>query len=128
MAVDAYSKWPEIVKMSSTTAAQTITVLCQVFMTHGIPEQLASDNGPQFKFADFCKANGIKHIRVSPYHPASNGLAERMVQTFKQSMKKTTKDGVPLQQRLANFLLTYRMTPQAMRNLAPCELLMGRAL
>ena len=131
IAVDAYSKWPEIVEMSSTTAAQTITVLRQIFMTHGIPEQLVSDNGPQFtssEFADFCKANGVKHIHVSPYHPASNGLAERMVQTFKQSMKKTAKDGVPLQQRLANFLLTYRTTPQATTNVAPCELLMGRAL
>ena len=131
MVVDAYSKWPEIVEMSTTTAAQTITVLRQIFMTHGIPEQLVSDNGPQFtssEFADFCKANGIKHIHVSPYHPASNGLAERMVQTFKQSMKKTANDGVPLQQRLANFLLTYRTTPQATTNVAPCELLMGRAL
>ena len=90
-----------------------------------------SDNRPQFtssEFAEFCKTNGVKHIRVSPYHPASNGLAERMVQTFKQSMKKTAKDGVSLQQRLANFLLTYRTTPQATTNVAPCELLMGRAL
>jgi len=70
----------------------------------------------------------VKHIRVSPYHPASNGLAERMVQTFKQSMKKTAKDDVSLQQRLANFLLTYRTTPQATTNVAPCELLLGRAL
>ena len=100
-------------------------------MTHGIPEQSVSDNGPQFtssEFTDFCKANDIKHIRVSPYHPASNGLAERMIQTFKQSMKKTAKDGVPLQQRLANFLLTYRTTLQATINVAPCEFLMGRAL
>lgn len=131
IAVDAYSKWPEIVEMSSTSAAQTITVLHQIFVTHGIPEQLVSDNGPQFtssEFAEFCKANGVKHIRVSPYHPASNGVAERMVQTFKQSMKKTAKDGASLQQRLSNFLLTYRTTSQATTNVAPCELLMGRAL
>jgi len=131
IAVDAYSKWPEVIEMSSTTAAQTITMLRQIFATHGIPEQLVSDNGPQFtssEFAEFCKSNGVKHIRVSPYHPASNGLAERMVQTFKQSMKKTAKDNVPLQRRLANFLLSYRTTPQATTNVAPCELLMGRAL
>ena len=66
--------------MSSTTAAQTISVLCPIFTTHGIPEQLLSNNGPQFtssEFTDFCKGNGVKHVRVSPYHPASNGLAER---------------------------------------------------
>ena len=116
--------------MSSTTAAQTITVLHQIFATHGIPEQLVSDNGPQFtssEFAEFCKGNGVKHIRVSPYHPASNGLAERMIQTFKQAMKKTAKDNLSLQQKLANFLLTYRTTPQATTNVAPCKLLMSRA-
>ena len=131
IAVDAYSKWPEIIEMSATSATQTIAVLRQIFTTHGIPEQLVSDNGPQFissEFAEFCKTNGVKHIRVSPYHPASNGLAERMVQTFKQSMKKTAKDGIPLQQRLANFLLTYRTTPHATTNVAPCELLMNRVL
>ena len=43
-------------------------------------------------------------------------------------MKKTAKDNLSLQQRLANFLLTYRTTPQATTNVTPCELLMGRAL
>ena len=55
------------------------------YFRHGLPEQLVSDNGPQFvssDFGDFCKSKAIKHIRVSPYHPVSNGLAECMVQTF----------------------------------------------
>jgi len=129
--VDAFSKWPEIIEMSSTTATNTIKVLRDIFSRHGLPEQLVSDNGPQFissEFSEFCKINGVKHFRVAPYHPASNGLAERMVQTFKQSMRRSINDGIPFQQRLANFLLTYRTTPHATTNIAPCELLMGRAL
>ena len=31
--------------------------------------------------------NVIKHIACAPYHPSCKGLAERFVQTFKQSMK-----------------------------------------
>ena len=38
------------------------------------------------------KANGIKHIRSAPYHPSTNGLAERFVQTFKKAMKTNAQD------------------------------------
>ena len=65
IAVDAFSKWPEIIEMSTTTAANTIRVLRELFAVHGIPEQLVSDNGPQFvstEFLEFCKSNGVKHL------------------------------------------------------------------
>ena len=130
IAVDAFSKWPKVVEMTSTTAEQTIQVLRNIFANHGLPEQLVSDNGPQFvssDFAEFCKSNAIKHLWVAPYHPASNGLAERMVQTFKQAMRRTKNEG-PLQHRIANFLLTYRTTSHTTTNVAPCTLLMGRSL
>ena len=90
IAVDAFSKWTEIIEMTSTTAANTIKVLWDMFARYGLPEQLVSDNGPQFvssEFFEFCKSNRIKYYRVAPYHLASNGLAEHMVQSFKQSMK-----------------------------------------
>ena len=80
--VDAHSKWPEVIQMSSTTSFKTIEALRSLFAKYGLPEQLVSDNGPQFtseEFADFMKVNGIKHIRSAPYHPSTNGLAERFV-------------------------------------------------
>ena len=72
------------------------------------------------------KANGIRHTTVAPYHPRSNGLAERFVQTFKASMKKMTDEGSSLNKKLANFLLTYRKTPQSTTMEAPSMLLMKR--
>lgn len=84
--VDAHSKWPEVEHMSSTTAVKTIQVLRQMFARYGIPEQLVSDNGPQFvseEFSQFMKQNGVKHIKCSPYHPSSNGQVEHFVRTFK---------------------------------------------
>ena len=88
--IDAHSKWPEIGEMKSTTAAGTIAILRRVLASLGLPEQIVSGNGPQFvshDFTDFLTVNVVKHIRVAPYHPTSNGTIERHVQTFKQSMK-----------------------------------------
>ena len=39
VAVDAYSKWPEVHIVSSTSAQQTIDKLCQIFACHGLPAQ-----------------------------------------------------------------------------------------
>ena len=131
IAVDAHSKWPEVVEMSTTTATQTVAVLRKMFAANGLPEQLVSDNGPQFvsgEIASFCQFNGIKHIRVSPYHPSSNGLTERFVQTFKVAMRKSEKDGLMFSHRLASFFLLYRATPQGTTAVPPSVLSMGHSL
>lgn len=88
--VDAYSKWPIVRQMKSTTSSQVIEVLRSVFADNGLPDSLVSDNAPNFVSEEmelFLKKNGVKHIRSAPYHPKTNGLAERFVQTFKQAMK-----------------------------------------
>ena len=87
--VDAYSKWLEVMPVSSANSTQTVTALRQVFSTHGIPEVIVSDNGTpftSFEFKTFTKSNGICHLTSAPYHPSTNGLAERAVQT---AMKKS---------------------------------------
>ena len=71
----------------------------------------------------FVKSNGIKHVKSAPYHPASNDLVERFVQTLKQSLKATQNDGRSLGHRLSSCLLTYRTTVHATTGVAPCELL-----
>ena len=96
LVTDAHSKWPEIVEMKSTTAGRTVEELRKLFSSYSLPEQIVSDNGPQFaleEFANFAKANGIKHIKSAPYHPSTNGAVERLVQTFKKTMKASEHDG-----------------------------------
>ena len=88
-----------------------------------------TDNGPQFvsqDFANFMKLNGIKHIKTLPYHPASNGAVERLVQTFKKAMISKVQKGVTISQMLFSFLLSYRTTPHSITNVTPAELFMNR--
>ena len=114
--------------MSSTTSHATIEQLRVTFAQFGIPETIVSDNGSCFiseEFKAFLKDNGIVHICSVPYHPATNGLAERAVQMFKQGMKRMTSGSI--QDRLARFLFSYRITPQSTTG-SSAELLMGRKL
>ncbi|XP_058032651.1 uncharacterized protein K02A2.6-like, partial [Ahaetulla prasina] len=55
--VDAFSKWLEIIPMKSTTAEAVISALRHLFATHGLPDTLVSDNGPQWQQQ---KKDGIK--------------------------------------------------------------------
>ena len=74
------------------------------------------------EFESFMKKNGIRHIRSSPYHPSSNGLAERVVQCFKKGMKKYASTEA-LETRL---LFWYRLTSYSTTGIAPAQLLFGR--
>ena len=122
--VDSYSKWIDALPTHSTTMQVTTKLLEQLFAIHGLPEVIVSDNGTCFsssEFSSFCSANGIRHLTSAPYCPASNGLAEKAVQTIKGGLKK--QQGVDILQRLAWFLLNYRRSPQSTTSCAPAELL-----
>lgn len=46
--VDSHSKWIEVTHMTSTSAKSTIDQLRKRFAAYGLPEEVVSDNGPQF--------------------------------------------------------------------------------
>ena len=83
--------------------------------------------GLNSEFQDFMKVNGIKHQLTPPYHPASNGQAERMVQVFKKSMEGRPS-GRSIQHQISLLLLRYRTTPNITTGKTPAELLMKRNL
>ena len=123
LVVDYFSRFPKVVKLTSTTSANVISALKSVFSRHGIPEVVRSDNGPQYasaEFSTFASPYGFQHITSSPRYPQSNGLAERCVQTVKNLLKKSSDS--------YQSLLSYRSTPLSWCDLSPAELSMGRRL
>ena len=127
--VDAHSKWLDTHIMSNITASVTTEKLRSIFATHGLPDTVVTDNGPTFTselFQEFMDKNCIRHVRTAPYHPASNGLAERAVGTLKDGLRKMS--GQILETKLSRFLFQYRITPHTTTGIAPAEMLMARKL
>ncbi|CAK1553177.1 unnamed protein product [Leptosia nina] len=90
---------------------------------------IVSDNGPQFTstaFKEYCEKQGMLHIRSSPYHPQTNGLAERLVRSFKNRMSSNSNEDLSI--RLNEFLFNYRNTPHTTTGKAPAEIMFGRRL
>ena len=126
--VDAHSKWVEIFQTSGTSTTETIKWLRHVFAHFGIPVSLVSDNGPCFtseEFRRFVDQCGIRHITTAVYKPSTNGLAEKMVQTFKKALKASKE---PIQTTIDRFLFNYRLTPHCTTGVTPSELLLGRKM
>ena len=127
--VDYYSKMPIVRKMptSQCNSAKMITVLKELFAEHGIPEEIRSDNGPQFAshlFAEFTKDWNIKHSTSSPRNPRSNGQAESAVKIVKGLLTHAKCSG----QDPYLALLAYRSTPVDSHLRSPAKMLYQRAL
>nr|KAG5685903.1 hypothetical protein BaRGS_033664 [Batillaria attramentaria] len=124
---DAYSKYPCIHPTSSTSTRATLDLLEEDFAHFGYPNTLVSDNATTFvseEFQSWCKERGITHLTGAPYHPATNGAAERLVQTFKQALRKSS---LPPKRALQEFLMQYQRMPTSC-GFSPSELLMSRQI
>lgn len=123
LTVDYYSKWPEIAKLDGLTSKHVIVRLKSQISRYGIPDEVVSDNGPQFassEFKTFALQYGFRHTTSSPHYPQSNGEAERCVQTVKNILKKAKDPYLAI--------LDYRNTPLEQVNKSPAQLMMGRRL
>ncbi|RVE48634.1 hypothetical protein evm_006705 [Chilo suppressalis] len=101
--VDAYSKWTEIIPTKTTTSNRCIKKLSEIFVTFGSPYTLVSDNGRHFvsqDFQRFLKDNGITQKSIAPYHPATNGQAERYVQIIKKALRAMAEEGGDINDKL----------------------------
>lgn len=90
---------------------------------------MTSDNGPPFQneeFANFCKNRNICHITSPPHHPASNGLAERAVQTTKAVLNKLMEErglltNLQIDELVKSFLHHHHQTPSSEEGIIPYE-------
>lgn len=126
--VDSFSKYVEIVMMKTTVTNAVIDKFQKFFTVFGLPTILVSDNGPPFNsnvFQKYCKMLGIDFMNSPPWHPPSNGLAERGVQTAKKCLIRFClgkESDLSIQDKIDKYLLWSRNTPNIETGRSPTEI------
>ncbi|GBP14486.1 Uncharacterized protein K02A2.6 [Eumeta japonica] len=108
---NSYSGYLDFEPLKNQSSYEVIEQLKKWFSTHGVPEELQSDNGTQYmsrEFRIFQKEWKFNHVTSSPHHHQGNGLAEKVVQTAKNILRKCSIDKSDVQLALLNW----RKTPQ----------------
>ena len=120
---DRYSGFPWVYHLKKTATSDVTAKLKELFQDWGIPEQIRTDGGPQFRseFKEFCDDYKIEHEVSSPYHPQSNGHAEAMVKQMKNLLKKQMGNW----ELFKSALLEYRNVPRS-DGLSPSQKMFGR--
>ena len=84
---DSHSKWLEVIPMASTTSEKTLEVLRNLFAAYGLPEQLVSDNGPQFTSVEFEECMNAMELNTSRYHRITRHQTELLRGVFRFSSR-----------------------------------------
>ena len=94
-----------------------------------IPMEILTDQGSNFTsrmMAELYSMLRVHPIRTTPYHPQTDGLVERFIQTLKAMLRKTvTREGKDWDKLVPFLLFAYREVPQVSTGFSPFELLYG---
>ena len=131
--VDSASGWIECSLPMLRTTHNVIDTLSTIFCRFGVPKVLVTDNAAEFtsnELNEFCRKNGISKMESPPYHPQSNGVAERGVQTVKNGLKawKLDTSHMSFKDFLKRLLLHHRACFRRPDGRTPGEVVYGRAM
>ena len=132
--VDRFSGWICIFyfRPGESTSSALIKECRELFISYGVPEEVSSDGGPQFKANDFSKFLqqwGVKHRKSSVGYPQSNGRAEVAVKSAKRIIRdNVAANGSIDTDEAAKAILQYHNTPLVDDKLSPAQILFHRQL
>ena len=129
--MDLANSFPSAYPLVNAQTSTIVTALMEHFSNWGLCKELLSDNGTQF-MSEICQVLlnkfGIAHIKISAYHPESNGQLETWHKSLKNMIRSLIADHPHLQwdDCLPYILWAYRETPNASTGFSPYELQFGR--
>lgn len=127
--IDRFTRWPEAIPVDNiSTETLAAAFMSQWVARFGCPLHITSDRGRQFesdlftKLSSFC---GAVHHSTTSYHPASNGMVERLHRSLKTALMC---HDVNWTTALPFVLLGLRTTHKPELNVSPAELVYGETL
>ena len=129
--VDHFTRYVQAFVTKNHTARTTARVLYNnYFSVFGFPQCLMSDQGMEFcgkVIVAMCSLLGVEKIRTTPYHPQTNGSAERVHQTLQRMTGK-----LDLEKRkkwpahIGSIIIAYNSMRSLVTGYSPYYLMFGR--
>jgi len=125
-----FTKRSEAYALPDAEAHTCISAMYNEFFSRfGIPRQLHSDQGKNFEsklIHELCLLAGIEKSKTTPFHPRSDGQAERLNRTLLQMLRTTATDHVNnWPSYLPTVLTAYRMTVHSVTGITPYMVMLG---
>jgi hypothetical protein len=130
--IEHLSKWVEVIALPEKSAMHTARAfLSHVLSRFSAMAVVCTDQGTEFRgqFDALLESALIDHRVTAPHRPQANGLAERMVQTFKKALRKYCQQESNIDtwdEGMHWIALGYRCSPQASTKISPYELMFAR--
>lgn len=129
-AVDRFTRWPEAIPLHDITAETVAKAFVSSWISrYGCPTEIVTDRGRQFESSlmkQLSELAGFQRNRTTAYHPASNGMVERMHRQLKAAImcheSPNWTESLPL------VLLGMRSAFKEDIQASPAELLYGEPL
>ena len=130
--IDACTRFVILEPLKTQKSEEVAITLWKIISRFGPPKRLVSDNGSHFVnqiLAELTNVLGINHNLVSPYHAASNGLAEAHVKTVSLAFKKMLAGDYKIwSNRLPMIEFSLNFNVSAVHNSVPASLVFNRPM
>ncbi|KAI7937758.1 hypothetical protein MJO29_015073 [Puccinia striiformis f. sp. tritici] len=90
-ATDYGTGWAYATPLKARSSLAAVKLVKAIIENHGLPHLITTDNGQEFEgnlFKNYLEGHQIKHNRISPYHPQTNGLVKRFHGTLMNRLRK----------------------------------------
>lgn len=129
-AIDRFSRWLEVFPLVGITAETVAQTLYEgLIARYGVPDMITTNQGRQFESTLFRATSiilGFKRILTTAYHPAANGLVERLHRVLKAAKKCHNTDRWT--KVLPSVLLGLRTSFKEDMGLIPAEIVFGTTI